>query len=81
MTCSRYNDVADWKWTALLDVMNGDEKHKTASHTVRTKEDLNRLLDKPAFAKADEIQLVEVLMEQLDAPRALLEQTQSKHKN
>lgn len=61
--------------------MNGDGKYKTASYTVRTKGDLNRLLDEPDFAEANEIQLVEVVMEQLDAPRALLAQTQSKSKN
>jgi pyruvate decarboxylase len=70
-----YNDVANWNWTALLHTMDDSDKHKTASYTVRTKDDLENLLVDEAFAKAEYMQLVEVIMDKLDAPRALLGQT------
>jgi pyruvate decarboxylase len=55
--------------------MDDSDKHKTASYTVRTKDDLENLLVDEAFAKAEYMQLVEVIMDKLDAPRALLGQT------
>lgn len=61
--------------------MNGDGKQKTASYVVRTKNELDKLLNDQEFAKTAHIQLVEVIMEQLDAPRALVGQTQAKSKN
>jgi pyruvate decarboxylase len=69
-----YNDVANWKWTALLDAMNDSGKHKTVSYTIRTKDKLERLLVNAAFAKAKNMQLVEVIMDKFDAPRALIDQ-------
>ena len=41
------------------------------SYTVRTKQELSDLLDDPKFAAAETIQLVEMMMDQFDAPRAL----------
>lgn len=38
---------------------------------MHNKEELSALLDDASFASADKIQLVEVMMEQFDAPRAL----------
>ena len=38
---------------------------------MRTKQELSDLLDDPTFAKAEVIQLVEMMMEMHDAPRAL----------
>jgi len=76
-----YNDVANWNWTALLDTMNDGAKHKTVSYTVRTKGDLENLLVDTAFAKAEYMQLVEVIMGKLDAPRALLGQAKKQSKN
>jgi len=38
---------------------------------VHTKDELDKLLQDEAFARAERIQLVEIMMEQLDAPRAL----------
>jgi pyruvate decarboxylase len=69
-----YNDVANWNWTALLDALHDDGKHKTVSYSVRTKDELEKLLVDMTFAKAEKMQLVEVVMEKLDAPRALLGQ-------
>jgi pyruvate decarboxylase len=41
------------------------------SYTVKNKAQLSALLDDPNFAAADKIQLVEVIMDKYDAPRAL----------
>jgi len=71
-----YNNIANWKWTSLLDTLNDSDKYKTASYTVHNKDELNKLLDDESFAKADKIQLVEVIMEALDAPKALERQTE-----
>jgi pyruvate decarboxylase len=51
--------------------MGGVEGKTCQSYTVKTKTELSNLLDDPAFAKADKIQLVEMLMPMHDAPRAL----------
>ncbi|KAH6912549.1 pyruvate decarboxylase [Coprinopsis sp. MPI-PUGE-AT-0042] len=71
----KYNDIADWKWTQLLDVL-GDRSTKTSSHTVATKQEIDTLFSKPDFSNTDCITLVEVMMDRLDAPRALQMQTE-----
>ena len=38
---------------------------------MHTKDELDKLLQDEAFACAERVQLVEIMMEQLDAPRAL----------
>ena len=40
------------------------------SYTVRKRQELSPLLDDPKFAAAETIQLVEIIMEMHDAPRA-----------
>ncbi|KAF9565691.1 pyruvate decarboxylase THI3 [Agrocybe pediades] len=72
----KYNSISDWKWSALLDTLNDGGKFDTASYTVTTKRELSDLLDDSSFASADKIQLVEVLMEALDAPQALVRQAE-----
>jgi len=67
----KYNDITNWKWTKLLDVLGGDEGVNVQSYTVNNKAELDKLLDDETFAKADKMQLVEVTMDQFDAPRAL----------
>ncbi len=59
------------KWTKLLDTLGGEEGKTSKSYTVRTKQELSDLLDDPTFAAAETIQLVEMIMEKHDAPRAL----------
>ncbi|KAI0300389.1 thiamine diphosphate-binding protein [Russula brevipes] len=72
-----YNDVVNWKWTQLLDVLAPEDlSPKPKSYTVRTKRELDALLDDASFASAAGIQLVEVVMEKFDAPLALLRQTE-----
>ncbi|CDO69055.1 hypothetical protein BN946_scf184992.g4 [Trametes cinnabarina] len=67
----KYNDISNWKWTKLLDTLGGEEGKNCKSYTVRTKQELSALLDDAAFARADVIQLVELVMPKEDAPRAL----------
>jgi pyruvate decarboxylase len=59
------------KWTKLLEALGGTEGKTCQSYTVKTKQELSDLLDNEEFAKADKIQLVEIIMEIHDAPRAL----------
>ncbi|KAI8993998.1 pyruvate decarboxylase [Trametes punicea] len=67
----KYNDITQWKWTHVLDTFGGEEGKTCKSYRVTTKEELSNLLDDPTFARADVIQLVEVIMDKKDAPRAL----------
>lgn len=53
-----------------------DLSPKPRSYTVRTKKELDALLNDESFAKADGIQLVEVIMDKYDAPLPLLRQTE-----
>ncbi|KZO92821.1 pyruvate decarboxylase [Calocera viscosa TUFC12733] len=66
----KYNDIQPWKWTKLLDVFGAPED-AYATHQVKTFEELEKLLDDPGFGSADRIQLVEVFIGKMDAPRAL----------
>jgi pyruvate decarboxylase len=67
----KYNDITNWKWTQLLSVLGGEEGVTTQSYTINTKDELDKLLNDETFNKADKAQLVEVMMDQFDAPRAL----------
>ncbi|KAI0755076.1 pyruvate decarboxylase [Daedaleopsis nitida] len=67
----KYNDITNWKWTKLLDTLGGEEGKTVKSYTVRTKNELSDLLDNEEFASTPCIQLVEMIMEMHDAPRAL----------
>ena len=68
---AHYNDITNWKWTKLLEAMGGTEGETCQSYTVKTKTELSNLLDNESFARADKIQLVEMIMPMHDAPRAL----------
>lgn len=72
----KYNDIANWNWTALLSVFQGNPNQTGKSYTVNTKEELSVLLENPGFASAQQIQLVEVMMDRFDAPRALRRQAE-----
>jgi pyruvate decarboxylase len=67
----KYNDISNWKWTSLLNVLGDTEGTLSKSYTVHNKTELNSLLEDETFASAEKIQLVEVMMEKHDAPRAL----------
>jgi pyruvate decarboxylase len=72
----KYNDVINWKWTQLLSTLGGEEGVTTQSYTVNTKAELEQLLSTDSFSRADKCQLVEVMMDQFDAPRALIVQAE-----
>ncbi|KAG2145865.1 thiamine diphosphate-binding protein [Suillus clintonianus] len=67
----KYNDIVDWKWTSLLTTLGDIDGKMSNSYTVRSKSELNKLLDDNEFASAQKIQLVEVIMDKYDTPRAL----------
>lgn len=72
----KYNDIANWHWTGLLNFFGDDPSGKLSnSYTVRNKVELEKLLDDASFANTEKIQLVEVMMDKFDAPRALKVQT------
>ncbi|TFK28011.1 pyruvate decarboxylase [Coprinopsis marcescibilis] len=66
----KYNDISNWKWPQLLDVL-GDRKTETMSYTVTTKQELNSLFESEVFSGEKCITMVEVMMDRLDAPRLL----------
>ncbi|KAL0960713.1 hypothetical protein HGRIS_005739 [Hohenbuehelia grisea] len=72
----KYNDIWNWNWTALLSTLGDAEGKLTQSYTVNNKTELDALLNDPTFAAADKMQLVEVMMEKHDAPRALKAQAE-----
>jgi pyruvate decarboxylase len=68
----KYNDISNWRWTSLLEFLGDDRSGKLSnSYTVHNKTELSTLLDDPTFASTEKIQLVEVVMQKFDAPRAL----------
>ncbi|KIK69596.1 hypothetical protein GYMLUDRAFT_212230 [Collybiopsis luxurians FD-317 M1] len=67
----KYNDIMNWKWTGLLQVLGDLEGNLSKSYTVNNKKELSELLGNDSFAAANVMQLVEVMMPKLDAPRAL----------
>lgn len=72
----KYNDISNWNWTGLFRALGDPEENLSRTYTVRTKEEIAKLLDDKTFAAAEKIQLVEVMMDKLDAPRALQVQTE-----
>jgi len=58
-------------WANLLETFNGGSDGTSQSYTVHTKDELDKLLKDENFARAERIQLVEVMMEQLDVPGVL----------
>ena len=65
-----YNDVHPWKYTELLNLFNADPQ-KSKTYQVRTKSEMETLLQDKELASGKMLELVEVFMPQLDAPRAL----------
>ncbi|KAG5349534.1 hypothetical protein C0989_003291 [Termitomyces sp. Mn162] len=76
----KYNDISNWKWTSLLQVLGDTDEKISKSYTVRTKAELSDLLDNTVFARADKMQVVEVIMDKLDAPKSLQLQAEASGK-
>jgi len=72
----KYNDITNWNWTSLFAVLGDADGKKSQTFTVHNKDQLSALLDNKQFASAEKIQLVEVMMDKHDAPRALQVQTE-----
>lgn len=79
-----YNDINNqWQYQNLLTFFGAKEQK---SHLVRTQKEVEALFSDESFEKASEIQLVEVIMGKMDAPRALKVQAEltakaNEHKN
>jgi len=71
----QYNNVASWDYTQLLRTFTRDSD-ATISYTVKTKAELDALLNDETFKKAEKMQLVELIMLAEDAPAALSRQTE-----
>ncbi|KAK4050117.1 hypothetical protein OIV83_003688 [Microbotryomycetes sp. JL201] len=66
-----YNDISSWDWQALLDLFNAKHTVTTKSYKAKTRGELETILNDKDFQKADKAQLLEVMMDRLDAPKAL----------
>ncbi|KAM0754818.1 pyruvate decarboxylase [Meredithblackwellia eburnea MCA 4105] len=66
-----YNDISRWKWQELLSFFNADNV-PSKSWLANTREEFEAILGDAEFAAADKCQLLEVKMDRLDAPRALV---------
>jgi pyruvate decarboxylase len=66
-----YNDInTKWQYQNLLTFF-GAASDEQKSHKVANKDEVVALFKDSSFAKADKIQMVEVIMEKMDTPRAL----------
>jgi len=65
-----YNDIASWRWQEMLHFF-GAKEGSTASYAVNNRRELEELFANVDFAKADKLQLVEVMLDRQDAPRGL----------
>lgn len=65
-----YNDVALWDYKDLPRVF-GAKEGKSKSYQIKTKAQVNRLLEDKNFSTADALQFVELYIPKKDAPRAL----------
>jgi pyruvate decarboxylase len=65
-----YNDIAQWDFKELPRVF-GAREGKTKSYQIKTKAQVNQLLEDKGFNAADILQLVELYIPKKEAPRAL----------
>lgn len=70
-----YNNIKSWNWQKLLDVFD-PPAGSYASYKTTNRQELEDLLADEDFAKADKLQLVECLLGDFDAPRALRAQAE-----
>lgn len=67
----KYLNIASWDYTQIFNTFTRD-KSATISYTVKTKAELDALLEDETFNKAEKAQLVELIMLPEDAPPLLL---------
>lgn len=68
---AKYNDVPMWKYTNLLDVFGAKDYD---SRTVSSVGEVDELFNDKQWSNPDKIKLTEMILPQLDAPKALVEQ-------
>ncbi|GAA5869231.1 hypothetical protein JCM16303_000400 [Sporobolomyces ruberrimus] len=69
-----YNDISSWNWQGMLDFFDASGEIPKRSWQANTRGELEDILKNEDFKKADRCQLLEVKMEKLDAPVALIKQ-------
>ncbi|ODA83411.1 hypothetical protein RJ55_01925 [Drechmeria coniospora] len=72
---AEYNDIWKWNYKNVVDVFGGQETCRKI--TVKTKDELNRLLTDADFNRAACLHFVELHMPKQDAPRALVTTAQA----
>jgi pyruvate decarboxylase len=65
-----YNDIAPWSFKDLVNVFGGAEKN-AKTFQIKTKDQVNKLLEDKQFNAAEYLQFVELYIPKEDAPRAL----------
>jgi len=65
-----YNDIASWSFKDIVNVFGGAEKN-AKTFQIRTKDQVNELLEDKHFNAAESLQFVELYIPKKDAPRAL----------
>ena len=65
-----YNDIAQWDFKDLPRVF-GAEAGKAKSYQIKTKAQVNHLLEDKSFNAANVLQFVELYIPKKEAPRAL----------
>jgi pyruvate decarboxylase len=66
-----YNDINPWSFKDLVYVFGGAEKN-AKTFQIKTKDQVNELLEDKAFNAAEYLQFVELYVPKEDAPRALV---------
>lgn len=69
-----YNDISSWNWQGMLEFFDASGEIPKRSWQANTRGELEDILKNEDFKKADRCQLLEVKMEKLDAPVALIKQ-------
>jgi pyruvate decarboxylase len=65
-----YNGIAPWSFKDLVNVFGGAEKN-AKTFQIKTKDQVNELLEDKHFNAAEYLQFVELYIPKMDAPRAL----------
>jgi pyruvate decarboxylase len=74
---ARYNDIQAYDLQMALPFLGGQKANiPYESLKVTTQGELQKLLDDPAFAKADKVRLIELVMPRDDAPAGLIKQAE-----
>ncbi|GAA6010356.1 hypothetical protein JCM10207_005189 [Rhodosporidiobolus poonsookiae] len=66
-----YNDIALFNWSHLLPLFSPASGPVGMHHVASTRADLERILADDEFARADKIQVLEIKLGKMDAPKAL----------